>query len=376
MLISGGLSSDDYEDIRPLLRDYNHNLVDACMIMLAVVFAANFVVDLVMHEPPLTHMAHFACVLVCLAMLICERFLHRRFPAVSTYAIYLLATVVYVYAVVIGVFARTDACAVTICVVIAVVPLVILDRPWRVVLGSLAATIIFMGLSWYSKPVEIAVSDFANSASACAIGILLAVWCISIRMQNLSYSWKSELERQTDGLTGLLNKVSFEKRAASFLAREENPEATLLIIDADNFKRVNDMYGHDEGDRVLKEMATTIREAFRTSDYVGRFGGDEFVVFMQDCINRRAAIKCAKRLIARMPERVKLPDEEDVFHVSVGVAFSDCIPDDLMPSTDDPLSYKSLFIAADRALYQAKNSGRDCFCIAGYDSAPEEELEE
>lgn len=162
---------------------------------------------------------------------------------------------------------------------------------------------------------------------------------------------------EVDALTRLLNKDAARKYVEQCLMDMDGKQmAALLLIDLDNFKGVNDRYGHMFGDAVLCEVALTIRKQFRPDDVVARIGGDEYMVMMRpgvtrDLINRRCDALC-KAVKERLD---KLVHEGDV-SCSVGVAFA----------LEHAANYSDLFQRADKALYLSKKKGKNCFTV--YDS--------
>ncbi|MBQ7536254.1 MAG: GGDEF domain-containing protein [Stomatobaculum sp.] len=149
-------------------------------------------------------------------------------------------------------------------------------------------------------------------------------------------------EATHDALTGLYNRSAFD----TFREQDLGGDVTLLLIDADKFKDINDNYGHAVGDKILIKLASTLRDSFRAEDYVCRIGGDEFAVIMVHCTSAMEELIRGK--VARANE--KLQDTSDglpPISISVGVAFSDR----LAPSED-------IFKDADKALYKVKESGR------------------
>lgn len=149
-----------------------------------------------------------------------------------------------------------------------------------------------------------------------------------------------EVLAEADGLTGLLNRRAFFERAE---AVGSGRNTTLLLIDADHFKKVNDTYGHQVGDLVLTTIAKTLRGATRETDLVGRLGGEEFGVLLRN-ISPNQAAQIARRLTAAIS--VKGHNGLSVT-LSVGAATASTAPD-----------FKTLFKRADNALYRAKASGR------------------
>lgn len=164
------------------------------------------------------------------------------------------------------------------------------------------------------------------------------------------FSEVADRSRQ-DLLTGLFNKVTFESEAKAHLQhRDKGAVAVLWILDFDNFKHVNDNYGHQMGDDVLKAFGKILNRAFRTNDIIGRIGGDEFMVLMPDMRpeNLKRADEIAAEILKNLYE-LKIGDAEH-FSCSIGIG-SD--------ATD--YDFKQLYQLADKALYEAKERGKACF---------------
>ena len=144
-----------------------------------------------------------------------------------------------------------------------------------------------------------------------------------------------------DSLTGILNRRAFDQICES--SAEKKQKIALLLIDMDNFKSVNDTYGHIGGDNALKSLAMALSETFRDTDYVARVGGDEFAAILPNC--EPSAANGIKKKIDRINKRLSQLEEHFV-SISVGVAFSDCG------------FSKELYDRADKALYAVKEKGK------------------
>ncbi|ODT79438.1 MAG: hypothetical protein ABS76_19820 [Pelagibacterium sp. SCN 64-44] len=156
-----------------------------------------------------------------------------------------------------------------------------------------------------------------------------------------------------DFLTDCLNRGAF---AAAVAARLKTFGATatgaLLMIDADNFKAINDLYGHDVGDQALTIIARSIRAVLREGDLVGRMGGEEFAVFLPGVAEGQATIMAERIRAAVNLARFAPEGEERHLSVSIGGAVFAA-----------PTSFAELFRIADRHLYGAKNAGRNMAAI-------------
>jgi len=164
-----------------------------------------------------------------------------------------------------------------------------------------------------------------------------------------------ELEEKAlkDGMTGLFNKTAMQAKVEKYLSEGDVSSChAMMMIDTDNFKNVNDTLGHDFGDRVIKFVAGCIRETFRESDYVGRMGGDEFMVFMRNT-TRNIAEERAKKLNSAIKRDFTDRGKTVGISCSIGISYF----------ARDGADYESLFRAADKALYEAKEAGKNCYRI-------------
>ncbi|WP_285690223.1 GGDEF domain-containing protein [Actinoplanes sp. NBRC 103695] len=153
----------------------------------------------------------------------------------------------------------------------------------------------------------------------------------------------------TDMLTGLHSRRYFESASAR-LPRRSDRAVAVLMLDIDHFKKINDTYGHDGGDRVLREIARRLSQSVRPGDVLARYGGEEFVVLMPDTLPRDARLVAERVREAVCSRPVDVNDDVDIIvTVSVGVA---CRPDDVAEADH-------LTPFADRMLYSAKESGRN-----------------
>ncbi len=160
------------------------------------------------------------------------------------------------------------------------------------------------------------------------------------------YSEELKAISSTDELTGLFNRRELNARASQMYlaANRTNSVLSCLLIDVDFFKKVNDVHGHKEGDRVLKELGAVLKKVARQTDLAARFGGEEFVLLLPDTPTPDALILCE-----RLQHEITLILVSDrSITVSIGVSDSK-----MAKGTDE------LFVQADKALYEAKNQGRN-----------------
>jgi diguanylate cyclase (GGDEF)-like protein len=178
-------------------------------------------------------------------------------------------------------------------------------------------------------------------------------------MRNLRLA---ETRAATDVLTGLPNRRSAEETLKLMLANAERSAApcAVAMFDLDHFKEVNDVYGHEIGDRLLGAVGAAARRILRTSDFMARFGGEEFLLVLSNTALEGALAACEK--LRKEIATLRLPDVPYSPSASFGVA--------VFP--DDAVELDALLRGADHALYAAKGSGRNCVKALGEIDLPAE----
>ncbi|MEZ5117893.1 MAG: EAL domain-containing protein [Candidatus Nanopelagicales bacterium] len=181
-------------------------------------------------------------------------------------------------------------------------------------------------------------------------GVVLAI---------LDITHRRALERQLahraqhDALTGLPNRAHLELEVGRALSRaaRRGTRVAVLFCDLDRFKDINDSYGHERGDSVLREVAGRIRSACRDHDLVARFGGDEFVVVAEDVDDEAGALALGQRVLGALRDPVRIGPVDAVLGLSVGAALSE--------GGSGPEAVDELLSEADAAMYRAKDEGRN-----------------
>ncbi len=173
-----------------------------------------------------------------------------------------------------------------------------------------------------------------------------------------------EVISKTDGLTGLLNRKSWEDHLEREFDRESRYEedCSLIIFDIDHFKKVNDGYGHPAGDEVIKQTADIVRRSIRKTDVAGRYGGEEYVILLPHTPEDSAFI-LAERVRRKIEAKAAIYEDQSIsYTVSMGIARFD-------KSLKSPTQWIDL---ADQALYQSKQGGRNQSHIHKYPEEPEQ----
>jgi diguanylate cyclase len=234
------------------------------------------------------------------------------------------------------------------------------------VVYALSYVVFFQIIGWTQLNPELALTNRINGFAACVLGGLFScfVWrqfcTITLQKRQLEKTnaelnqKQRDLERLTrqDGLTGLFNRNTFAELSRRELdrAQRQGSATTILLLDLDHFKRVNDTWGHPAGDAVLRHAATLTSSTVRSTDLVGRLGGEEFIVLLPNTsidLGRRIAEKIRQRLEASvvMWEGNRIP-----VTASFGLSST---------TAEEKRDFDHLYTEADKALYLAKQRGRN-----------------
>ena len=169
------------------------------------------------------------------------------------------------------------------------------------------------------------------------------------------------LKSLTDALTGLHNRDYLEKQMQEFL--KAGHRGAMFMIDLDNFKTMNDTYGHILGDKTLQLFAEVLKSYAREKDIVCRLAGDEFVSFYPELVDQDAVSKKASAIIRTFTEKMGAMGYPDVVSVSIGIVIS---------GGDE--AFQSLYNMADKSLYFVKNNGKNAYHIYGEHKENPEEI--
>ena len=228
---------------------------------------------------------------------------------------------------------------------------------WIVSSLYLVMAILMLGRALYTTQVDSAVfSSFATwpvNSYTFMLGAVSQFFISSLFVLMLSYKLNQKLESfaTIDGLTGVLNRRGLEDAAVKMqdICKRINLSMAILLIDIDFFKKVNDKFGHLTGDDVLRHLSKEIAGVLRSSDVLGRYGGEEFCVFLPNT-TENDAIGLAERIRAGIEASpFKNVSTSVKTTVSIGVA----------DSVSAGYDFKGLVATADSAMYGAKNAGRN-----------------
>lgn len=217
-----------------------------------------------------------------------------------------------------------------------------------------------------ASAAQCTLPEFARGVLLYGSAVLVAFIQMRItlahRRHALSIEAKLIRDATHDPLTNLHNRAWLTQEAAGAVSAERRYRTGLVfaMLDIDHFKRVNDTYGHQTGDRVLKAVADAVREALRETDQVGRIGGEEFFCIFPHA-SQESALQCAER-IRQAVSAASVPTDHGLVRVTISIGLAQML--------DSHTSWEDLLKQADEALYSAKQAGRNCVSLAPCPQAP------
>lgn len=342
----GGVKKEEYQSIEPVVCQKNRETLTLASVMCGLMFAAltvaSFFSDAIMDAQIYYGIMTAACAALIVLSLTAAR-LRPRMVLPMWYLLYLFFGT---YAVLLNTAIRPQLSATTLCAFLVAAPLLIIDRPWRVTAFFVVLSAIFVGCAYQFKTNYLAFADSVNVCCCLFIGAAIYTRLVRVKLREILQARLLERQRDLDKLTGLLNKAAVERQICAFLSLPHQ-QGTLVIIDIDNFKHINDTYGHAFGDVVLRRTADCLRSVFPEENICGRFGGDEFLLFLPGQGDDLPGQM--DRMIELLKKEIEYPSPQDTFSISAGTAMT----------PQNGKTYLELFQRADEALYTAKRAGKN-----------------
>ena len=179
---------------------------------------------------------------------------------------------------------------------------------------------------------------------------ILLVYGIVQQYEKLKF--ENEHLASHDSITGLLNSGALQEKINGILVSGKSLGSVMLVIDVDHLKAINDTFGHQTGTTAICSVANSLKNMFRSTDILGRYGGDEFIVFMEGFDDGRELLAKKLQNVLQEISSQKITEHNDLnITCTIGAAFA----------TEETRNFQTLFMKADNALYQAKRNGRNTF---------------
>lgn len=283
-------------------------------------------------------------------MMLSDQFQRRakRNPLVT---LYILFAVLLASEILIETSLQKDKAAFIFPVFLIVFPVFLLDYPLRILIFEVVFSLIYFGTDLSMKQTFVVQTDILRILMADLAAFFVYTYLVSRRVSLMTVTKDTRNEATHDALTGIYNRGGGQSEIRELLA--SNVSGTFILLDIDNFKHVNDTYGHEMGDEALKAVANILSANFRKVDVVMRMGGDEFIVYAVGMVD----VHFVEDKMSHVKEAMHtiILDKNSGDHVSISAG---CIIN--LGSYHD---YDSLYTSADKLLYHTKQHGKDGFTI-------------
>ena len=209
-------------------------------------------------------------------------------------------------------------------------------------------TVAIVVVSFFVKSQEIFNINMFSSILTFVVALYIIYILYSHRINESKHREKLRKMGMTDKLTGIYNRAATESMSQEYMQENRDTNFALMIIDIDEFKSVNDTYGHQTGDEVIQHVAKTIETAAGPDNIAGRMGGDEFMIFIKTWETQDDMKKIAADIL-RNAKKIEMPDDRVHVSCSIGVCAL---------KGDEWMEYDDMFKCADKALYYIKEHGK------------------
>lgn len=346
-----GIDKEEYEAVKKDAYISNFRVWRILHFLMAAVFGLLFVASLFYGLLAVNRWFYLIAFLYSVGAIVLF-FIIPEDSIVAQFLIYLSMSVLFLFASFIT-QNKPDTPAATFIVFLLISPMFMIDKPYFMTIELTVASVVYLIWMHAVKTHEVWQLDLVNVIVYTVVGCFLNVIANSIRIKEFVLTRKINIQKDIDEMTGLRNKGSLTREINEFLETEGSEKGLLFILDIDRFKAINDTYGHDIGDRVIIQLGNYLGSRFTHQEITGRFGGDEFILFIKDTDDPETARKIAEEIVAGASENVKLPKEDLKISVSVGIAVYH----------GQEKNYSEIFKKADVALYQAKADPHCRFCV-------------
>lgn len=347
-----GTDKETYRGIKKMAYVSNFNIWKFLHVFITLIFFGMTITSLV--GPDIVNMNREIYIIAFVYYLVISCLFFTAFKPesiVPQFFIYLSMIVLMCFGLYLSI-RKPGMMAVSFLVIMIVMPMIMIDKPYFMAILLSCASVVFIIHSYMVKSGDVLNGDIVNCIVVCVIGIVMNTVYNTLRVREFLLQKKIEEDRDTDLLTGLSNKNSLMHQINTILESKSEP-GIMLVIDIDHFKAINDTYGHSFGDLVLNGLGTCLSSLIPDSDVKGRFGGDEFIVFLRNTDNVHAAEMCAEKIIEYVNTNIHSPNRNETIGLCIGIAMTD----------EKDYDYDSVLRKADAALYHAKNNGRNRYSV-------------
>ena len=347
-----GISKDEYKEVKKSAYISNFEVWRVLHFLMDAAFGTVFLISLFDEYMGMNEIIYGAGLLYSVVATVLF-FILKKDSIWAQLFIYLSISMLLLFSAFITA-AKPELPAIAFFAFLLISPMFMIDKPYFMAIELVAAAGIFSLWMYFVKDPAIYRIDVVNVLTFTPIGIMIHIISSSYRIKEFGLIREINLQKYIDDLTGLKNKSCLTREINSYIERDtEFKQGIFFVLDIDGFKEFNDKNGHDVGDEILSQLGAFLKSKFYSDEIVGRFGGDEFIIFIKNNADARLAAKIATELASEVGEVVKLPNEKEKLSISMGIALYRGVEK----------NYSEVFKKADIALYKTKADRRFKFNI-------------
>lgn len=266
----------------------------------------------------------------------------------STIIFYLVVVPILLFAASVDSYFDPEEEGFTSLLFLCVIPCLIIDKPRRLWSFMIGVAVTYGVIFDFYNDGAVMEAFTSHIAVASIVSIVISGYVLTIQIENIRRGEVLSYQSEHDGMTGLFNRAGGEKRISEYL--EEGCSGFFYLIDVDNFKEVNDSFGHDIGDEVLEDISGILTESSGDKDVLMRIGGDEFVGFAQGVFSEEMIQRRFERIQSGLRWTRFFRNYKQKITLSMGAVILDSKTD---------YTYKTLYKTADELLYTSKRNGKN-----------------
>lgn len=285
-----------------------------------------------------------------LLLIISKRILENHIEHMTS-IFYTSITPIMLMGIMLGTFLDKYKASITIMVFLCALTIFILDKPIRILLYLSFISVVYCICCYYAKTYDLFAVDFIHLIIFYLIAVGVNFFTLNDRIESVENNVKYKEKSEMDLLTNIYNRETGIDKIKSLISKKIT--GAFIIIDIDDFKYINDTYGHICGDKALEMISATIKNCFKKEDIVLRLGGDEFAIYV---VGLKTKAECDAYCKMFFDELKYIQGKKDYtynFGVSLGCSvFNESIKD-----------FNELYENSDKCLYEAKKLGKGCYFV-------------
>ena len=346
-----GIEKNEYNALKKDAYVSNFEIWRILHIFMTAIFAVLFSISLVNQLLKINRI-FYLCAFIYSAITIPVFYKLKKDSVAAQLIIYLSISLLFIFGCFIS-LNNSNVPATTFIGLLLITPMLMIDKPFFMAIELFCASALFLTWMHGVKPHDIWMTDVINVSIFSVVGVFLNIIYNSIRIREFILTREIKTQKDRDELTGLKNKAALTREINEFLVDPMTDKGIMFMLDIDRFKSINDTYGHDVGDMVIAQLGGFLGKKFIHNEIAGRFGGDEFIVFIKDTDNLDAVNNIAGEIITGASKNILLPTPGEKVSISIGVAIY----------KGRETNYSEIFKKADTALYKAKADSQKRYCV-------------